>query len=78
MPQPSTPRCGDCRSIVSDSRRRSSQNGRLAYDLGVYRVKSPAESKRPWDYYERIATVPAATAFRQAANSGCGLAASIR
>jgi branched-chain amino acid transport system substrate-binding protein len=46
-------------------------NGRLAYDLGVYRVKSPAQSRRPWDYYERIATVPAATAFRSAAESGC-------
>jgi branched-chain amino acid transport system substrate-binding protein len=47
------------------------QNGRLAYDLGVYRVKSPAQSRRPWDYYERIATVPAATAFRSSAESGC-------
>jgi branched-chain amino acid transport system substrate-binding protein len=54
------------------------QNGRLAYDLGVYRVKSPAESKRPWDYYERIATVPAATAFRSATDSGCATAASVR
>ena len=54
------------------------QNGRLAYDLGVYRVKSPAESRRPWDYYERIATVPAATAFRSAADSGCASAASVR
>ena len=53
-------------------------NGRLAYDLGVYRIKSPAESKRPWDYYERIATVPAAIGFRSAADSGCGLAAPIR
>jgi branched-chain amino acid transport system substrate-binding protein len=54
------------------------QNGRLAYDLGVYRVKSPAESRRPWDYYERIATVPAATAFRLSAASGCSLTASVR
>jgi len=53
-------------------------NGRLAYDLGVYRVKSPAESKRPWDYYERIATVPATTAFRTAADSTCNIAASVR
>jgi branched-chain amino acid transport system substrate-binding protein len=50
------------------------QNGRVAYDLGVYRVKSPAESKAPWDYYQRIATVPAATAFRSAADSGCSAA----
>ena len=53
-------------------------NGRLAYDLGVYRVKSPAESKRPWDYYERIATVPATTAFRAAADSNCNITASVR
>jgi branched-chain amino acid transport system substrate-binding protein len=54
------------------------QNGRVAYDLGVYRVKSPAASRQPWDYYERIATVPAATAFRSAAESGCSITASGR
>ena len=54
------------------------QNGRVAYDLGVYRVKSPADSKAPWDYYQRIATVPAATAFRSAADSGCSTAAPVR
>jgi branched-chain amino acid transport system substrate-binding protein len=54
------------------------QNGRVAYDLGVYRVKSPAESKAAWDYYERIATVPAAIAFRPAAESGCSTAPSVR
>ena len=53
-------------------------NGRLAYDLGVYRVKSPSESKRPWDYYERIATVAASVAFRPAADSGCLLSAPVR
>jgi branched-chain amino acid transport system substrate-binding protein len=52
------------------------QNGRVTYDLGVYRVKSPAESRQPWDYYQRIATVPAATAFRPAAASGCEATAS--
>jgi branched-chain amino acid transport system substrate-binding protein len=54
------------------------QNGRVAYDLGVYRVKSPAASRQPWDYYERIATVPAATAFRSAAESGCSITTSVR
>jgi branched-chain amino acid transport system substrate-binding protein len=54
------------------------QNGRLAYDLGVYRVKAPAESRKPWDYYERIATVPAATAFRSAADSGCTALSPVR
>jgi branched-chain amino acid transport system substrate-binding protein len=47
-------------------------NGRVVYDLGVYRVKTPGESKYPWDYYERIATVPASAAFRSPEASGCG------
>nr|WP_244425214.1 ABC transporter substrate-binding protein [Bradyrhizobium sp. STM 3843] len=50
---------------------RIQENGRVIYDLGVYRVKSPAESKAPWDYYERIATVPADTAFRSIDTAGC-------
>jgi branched-chain amino acid transport system substrate-binding protein len=49
-------------------------NGRVTYDLSVYRVKTPAESRYPWDYYEKLATVPAATAFRSAADSGCAAA----
>lgn len=48
-------------------------NGRVTYDLGVYRVKAPRESRYPWDYYERIATVPASDAFRTPAAAGCGL-----
>jgi branched-chain amino acid transport system substrate-binding protein len=50
---------------------RVQENGRVVYDLGVYRVKAPAESHEAWDYYERIATVPADVAFRPVAESGC-------
>ena len=50
---------------------RVQENGRVVYDLGVYRVKAPAESHEAWDYYERIATVPADVAFRPVADSGC-------
>jgi len=50
---------------------RIQENGRVIYDLGVYRVKTPAESKAPWDYYERIATVAADTAFRPIDTAGC-------
>lgn len=57
---------------------RIEENGRVTYDLGVYRVKSRAESRQPWDYYERIASVPAAVAFRPAAASGCDLTATTR
>ena len=46
-------------------------NGRVVYDLGIYRVKAPAASRAPWDYYEKVATIPAANAFRSAAESGC-------
>lgn len=52
---------------------RVEENGRVVYDLGVYRVKTPAESREPWDFYEHLATVPASTAFRPVAASGCSL-----
>ena len=39
------------------------QNGRVAYDLTVYEVKSPAESKYPWDYYTPVRKVSADEAF---------------
>ena len=47
--------------IISNDGREGSAH--ISQDADVYRVKSPAESKQPWDYYERIATVPAATAL---------------
>jgi branched-chain amino acid transport system substrate-binding protein len=46
-------------------------NGRVVYDLGIYRVKAPGQGQMAWDYYERIATVPAAGAFRSLAASEC-------
>jgi branched-chain amino acid transport system substrate-binding protein len=38
-------------------------DGRHLYDPVLYRVKTPAQSKRAWDYYEAIRTIPAAEAF---------------
>ncbi len=38
-------------------------DGRLLYDVSLYRVKPPAESHAPWDYYTEIGTIPAAQAF---------------
>lgn len=46
-------------------------DGRVLYDLTVYEVKSPEESKAPWDYYKPIATVPRDQAFRSLAEGGC-------
>jgi branched-chain amino acid transport system substrate-binding protein len=48
-------------------------NGRVIYDLAVYEVKAPQDSRYPWDYYRKIASIPASEAFRSAAESGCEL-----
>ncbi len=39
------------------------QDGRLLYDVTLYRVKRPAESAGPWDYYTAVGTLPASEAF---------------
>ncbi len=38
-------------------------DGRVIYDLTLYRVKSPAASRGPWDYFEAVGSIPAAEAF---------------
>ncbi|MCG5029683.1 hypothetical protein L0M97_13880, partial [[Ruminococcus] torques] len=38
-------------------------DGRLTPDLTLFRVKTPAQSKKPWDYYEPVRTITAAEAF---------------
>jgi branched-chain amino acid transport system substrate-binding protein len=48
-------------------------NGRMVSDLYLFEVKKPSESKRDWDYYKLLATVPGDTAYPTAANSGCPL-----
>nr|WP_157091665.1 ABC transporter substrate-binding protein [Methylobacterium nodulans] len=49
-------------------------DGRVLYDLTLYEVKAPAESKAPYDYYKPIATIPAAEAFRSERDGGCVIA----
>lgn len=48
-------------------------DGRKVHDMFLYRVKKPEDSKGPWDYYEVVATIPAAEAFRPEADGGCAL-----
>jgi branched-chain amino acid transport system substrate-binding protein len=48
-------------------------NGRMVTDLYLFEVKKPSESKRDWDYYKLLATVPGETAYLTATNSGCPL-----
>ena len=38
-------------------------DGRVIYDLELWRVKTPAESKSDWDLYTSLAKIPAAEAF---------------
>ncbi|QBC34032.1 ABC transporter permease [Pandoraea sp. XY-2] len=48
-------------------------DGRVIHDMYLFRVKSPAESKGPWDYYTKVATVPATQAFQPLSKSTCSL-----
>ena len=53
-------------------------DGLHRHDMYLVRVKSPEQSKKPWDYYEIVKTIPAAEAFptvEQQAAAGCALAA---
>lgn len=48
-------------------------NGRALHPAYLYEVKSPAESKGPWDYYKLVATIPANEAFTPLDKSTCPL-----
>ena len=48
-------------------------DGRVIHPSFLYEVKTPAESKYPWDYYKLLATTPADQAFRPLADGKCSL-----
>ncbi|MBE7200192.1 MAG: ABC transporter substrate-binding protein [Parafilimonas terrae] len=48
-------------------------DGRVIYDLSVYQVKKPGESKYPYDYYRLISTLKGDDAFRPSNAGGCNL-----
>jgi branched-chain amino acid transport system substrate-binding protein len=48
-------------------------DGIMVHDMHLFQVKSPAESKYPWDYYKLVATVPGDQAFGSLAQSKCPL-----
>jgi branched-chain amino acid transport system substrate-binding protein len=48
-------------------------NGRKVHPAYLFEVKTPEESKGPWDYYKLIATIPAEEAFRPLAETDCPL-----
>lgn len=47
-------------------------DGRVLYDLTLYRVKKSAESKYPWDYYEALRVIPSSEAFLPINHEACG------
>ena len=47
------------------------EDGRKMHDMYLFEVKTPAESKGPWDYYKLLATIPAVEAFRPMDQGGC-------
>ncbi|MBV9135941.1 MAG: ABC transporter permease, partial [Hyphomicrobiales bacterium] len=47
------------------------EDGRVLYDVTLYQVKSPAESKAPWDYYKKIRSITAKDAFLPADPQAC-------
>ena len=49
------------------------EDGRGLFPAYLFEVKTPAESKGPWDYYKLIATTPASEAWRPLSEGGCPL-----
>jgi branched-chain amino acid transport system substrate-binding protein len=49
------------------------KDGRVIHDMYLFEVKSPEQSKEPWDYYNLKRTVPAADAFRPLDQGKCPL-----
>jgi len=49
------------------------EDGRAIHPAYLVKVKTPAESKAPWDYYKIVSTIPADEAFRPLKDGGCSL-----
>lgn len=48
-------------------------DGRMVHDMYLWRVKTPSESKYPWDYLKLVETIPAERAFQPLDQSKCYL-----
>ena len=51
------------------------EDGRVIRSMYLFQVKSPEESKYPYDYYKLLNTVPGEQAFRPLAEGGCPMVA---
>ena len=50
-------------------------DGRKVHPMSLYEVKTPGESKKPWDYYKLVRTLPAEQAWMPLSKSECKLLA---
>ncbi len=50
------------------------KDGRGIHDMYLYQAKTPAESKKPWDYLKLVSVIPADQAFTSLEESKCPLA----
>jgi len=48
-------------------------DGLMVHNMYLMQVKTPAESKKPWDYYKLVATIPGDQAYNSVAESTCPL-----
>ena len=48
-------------------------DGRCLHPAYLFEVKTPGESRNPWDLYKLVATTPGQEAFRPLAEGGCPL-----
>jgi branched-chain amino acid transport system substrate-binding protein len=49
------------------------EDGQMVHDMYLAQVKTPAESKGPWDYYKILRTIPADQAYIPLDKSACPL-----
>ncbi len=48
-------------------------DGRMIHEMYLMQVKTPAESKEPWDYFKVAQTIPGEQAYQSLADSKCPL-----
>ena len=49
-------------------------DGRKIHPMHLFLVKSPGDSRGPWDYFQLLRSLPAGESFRPMAEAGCALA----
>lgn len=48
-------------------------DGRMTHPIQIFQIKTPQESKEPWDYFKTIDEIPGDQAFRPLSESDCPL-----